>query len=320
MAGLFPIYLFTGDSFLTEKKYEVVLAQIQAEFKGSEVSLQSVYLSDTGLDSLLAQARNLPFLTAAQVFRIQDAGILKEKACEPLGRYLENFPKTSFLVFEAASIEKDHPLLKFAQKHGQAEQMEAAGRKSASAAFVRDKIRRAGKTIQPAVLQRLEEQMGDSPAFLDSLVEQMILYSGEEKEITEDMADHFQENWKTVDVFTLTDAIVGKRSGQALSLVKQLLEENDKELIAVLGLLHWQIRRFWQARVLLDEGNPEGVILKKCKISPRQAPFFMRQLKSFSRKKLEQCLEGLFQMDWKIKTGRAEGPLALETWVVQATS
>ncbi len=320
MSNLFPIYLFSGDSFLTEKKYEAVLAQIKDYFKGSEVAVQSAHLSDTSLDSILAQARNLPFLAAAQVFRVQDAGSLKEKNCEPLGRYLAAFPKTSFLIFEAASIEKDHPLVTFAQKHGQAEQMEAAGRKSASAAFIRDKIRRAEKTMAPAALQRLEEQMGDSPAFLDSVVEQLILYSGESKEITEDMFEIFEENWKSADVFSLTDAIMARKSGQALSVVKRLMEENDKDLISLLGLLHWQIRRFWQARVLLDEGNAENMIFKKCKVSPRQAPFFMRQVRAFPRKKLEECLEGLFQMDWKIKTGRADGPLALETWVVKATS
>ena len=314
--GLLPVYLFSGDSFLTEKKYEAVLSQVRSK-AGGEVALHTFHLSETPLDSILGQTRSLPFLASAQVFRLLDADAVKEKNCEPLERYLAAPSKTSFLIFEAASIEKSHPIVKLAEARGRAEILQAAGNKSASAAFIREKLRRAEKTASHAVLQRLEDQAGDAPAFLDSILDQLILYAGDRKEITEDMLELFEENWKSVDVFSLTDAILAKKSGRALILLKQILEENDKDLISLLGLLHWQIRRFWQARVLADEGQSEGVILKKCKVSPRQAPFFMRQLKSFSRKKLEECLEGLFQMDWKLKTGRGEGPLELEKWVVQ---
>ncbi len=45
--------------------------------------------------------------------------------------------------------------------------------------------------------------------------------------------------------------------------------------------------------------------------------FFMRQLQPLSRKKLEQALEGLFHLDWGLKSGRAEGAIDLEKWVVQ---
>ena len=47
---------------------------------------------------------------------------------------------------------------------------------------------------------------------------------------------------------------------------------------------------------------------------------FLKQLKNLSRARLEQSLEGLFQLDWKLKTGQAEDGPGLETWVVKSTS
>jgi len=71
---------------------------------------------------------------------------------------------------------------------------------------------------------------------------------------------------------------------------------------------------------LLDEGESEGRVMQKCRISPKQAPFFKRQFKHFSRVQLERALENLFQLDWKLKTGQVNGPLAMEAWVIETTS
>ena len=64
----------------------------------------------------------------------------------------------------------------------------------------------------------------------------------------------------------------------------------------------------------------QGTVLKKCHISSKQAPFFIRQLKLFSRSELEQAIENLFRLDWEMKTGRVDGPMGMEAWVVNATS
>lgn len=73
-------------------------------------------------------------------------------------------------------------------------------------------------------------------------------------------------------------------------------------------------------RVLADEGAPQVIIQKKCGVSAKQLHFLMRDVKRFSRSHLEKTLEELFLLDWKIKSGRTEGPTALESWVVEVTA
>lgn len=320
MAGSFPpAILLAGDLFLIEERYKTLLKDFQSKIKG-EIHTQSFKLTDTPLDSVLAEARTLPFLASFQVLRVQEAQSLKEKKQEPLANYLESPNANTVLILEAVELEKDSALAKLAGKKGQVFFLEDSEKKVAGAKLVREKLRRAGKTFAPGALERLEEQAGDAPAFIDSVIDQLILYMGDKTEITEDIVETFQENWKEPNIFTLTDAIVTRRRKEALVCLQQILEQGEKEIIPLIGMLHWQIRRFWQAKVLLEDGVSQNEIFKKCKIYPKQAPFFLRQLQALTRKKLEQALEGLFQLDWGLKTGRSEGAVDLEKWVVQLTS
>ena len=314
------LLLLAGDTYLAEKKFGAHVTQIQSEIKG-QIASQTFYLSQTPLETVLSAARNLPFFAAAQVFRVKEAGQTKEKQLEMLAAYLEHPSKETFLVFEAEMLAKDNPLAKLAAQKGQVWFPEDAEKKSAASRLIREKLRLSGKSLDSEALQRLEEETGDAPALLDSLLEQLILRAGDQKEITFEMFEAFRENWKEVDVFSLTDAVAAKNTGRALLLLRRLMEAADQEPFALVGILHWQIRRLWLARVLLDEGEPESVVLQKCKIfSPGKGGAFLHQARSFSRRQIEQALEGLFRLDWKLKTGQVEGEAALESWVVEAAS
>lgn len=317
---VYPAYLLAGDSFLTQTQFETLSAEIAKSFSG-EVLSRRVFLSETPLDTILKEARTLPFLVSAQIFRLQNAEVLKEKQLEPLAAYLAHPSETAFLIFESADLEKDSALVETLLKKGKVFWLEAADKKNAGLRFVREKAREAGKTLGPEALSKLEELAGTAPVFLETFINQLILYSGAEKEITPEMIAAFGEDWQETDVFKFIEALGAKRLQESIYLLKRVIKENeDGDLLSLVGLLHWQIRRLWQAKMLLEEGMPQSMVEKKCRISPKQAPFIMRQLKAYSLSKLEKVLEGLFQLDWAIKTGRAEDESGLEKWVIQTTA
>ncbi|HLD49983.1 MAG TPA: DNA polymerase III subunit delta [bacterium] len=314
------LLLLAGDSYLAGKKFTAHFAQIQAAIQG-QVSSQTVYLSQTPLETVLTASRNLSFLTRAQVFRVKEISQIKEKQLEMLAAYLARPAESAFFVFEAETLAKDSPLMKLLAKHGQIQIFEDSEKKSAGGRLIREKLRNAGKSLDAEALQRLEEEAGEAPALLDSLLEQLILRAGDQKEISFEMFEAFRENWKEVDVFSLTEAVAAKNAGRALTLLRRLLDAADQEPFALVGILHWQIRRLWLARILLDEGQPERNVLQKCKVfSAGKQGGFLRQVRSFSRPQIEKTLEGLFKFDWKLKTGQVEGEAALESWVVEAAS
>lgn len=312
------VFLACGDPFLTENCWNSFLAGFKAE-KG-EVTSQVFHISDSDLDSVLSQARGLSFLSNFQAFRIRE--IEKLKKLEALERYLEKPFEGTFLFFESAALAKDHPLVKLIgacpPQKGQVRFFETSSENKASGlAFVKQKLKNSGKTLAPGVLERLEQVAETAPSFMDSFLEKLILYSGDEKEITETSFETFHEKMEETDTFQLTNALFAGKPGQALITLKKLLAEDEKELIPLLGFLHWQVRKIWAARVLFDEGVPESEILRRAKVYSKQAPFFVRQYKQFKRERLEKAIEGLFRLDLEIKTGQLDGPLGLELWILE---
>lgn len=273
-------------------------------------------LTETSLEQILKDARALPFLASAQIFVLQNVDALKPPKVEMAVQYFQNPAPFSLLILEADALEKNHPLLEMAKKQGRVFYFDDKEKRSSSSRLIREMLKREGKTISHQAAAMLEQHMGEVPALLDSVLKQLVNFSGEKKEITETMVELFEEKWQEVNVFRFSEAVIAGNLDTALGLLRNLLEQNEGDTIALIGLLHWQIRRAWLGRSLMEEGQPEVILLKKCKVSPKQAPFFMRQLRTLSSQRLEHLLEGLFYLDWKVKTGELQGEPALEAWVI----
>ncbi len=310
-------FLIAGDSFLVEEKAKGLAASLEKKIRG-EVTRRTFRLGENPLAEVLRDARTLPFLAAAQIFMLREAEEIKKKDLETLASYLEHPSDTTFLIFQSDTLTSSSELTALVAKSGECYFLDAKDRRGAGGALVREKLRTLGKSAQPDALARLETQAEEAPAFLDSLLEQLATYAGDKKEITEEMVEAFEERWAQTDAFKLTDALGRRQTGEAVVLLRKILDQGEHDAISLVGMLHWHIRRLWQVRALLEDGEPESVILKKCKIYPKQAPFILRQVKLFTLEALENALEGLFQADWKAKTGQTAPEEAIELWVVRS--
>lgn len=313
-----PVYLISGDSFLIEEKSKQITAGFKKRYSG-EIFEQTFYLSETDFSGLLVQARTLPFLVSAQIFYVRDLPKFKKQDADIFKAYLENPPKTTLLILQTDSLEKLEELVQLAGHYGKIERLSSKEKKSAFQLFVKQKLKTAEKTMQGPALRRLEEAIGEMPSFLDSMLERLIAYAGKSSEITENMVLTFEENWTETSVFRLTDAVTSRKPDVALQVLQDLVGD-EREIPGLLGILHWQIRRLWLGAVLKESGEPPSLILKKCRVSEKQAPFFTRQLSRLSAKDLEKSLDGLFHLDWRLKTGRISGLSALEMWVLETAS
>lgn len=310
--------LILGDSYLAAERFQSIAADYSK--KDAALSSQTFYLKETPLKSVLSQARTLPFGVTTQIFRVMEAALLKKDDAEALEAYAGHPAPSTILVFAAEEMDAKSPVLAVFQKSGEVIRLDQGERQSASSRLIRERLKQAGKTMPQAVIRRIEEKAGEYPAFIDSLLTQLIQYAGDAPEITDEMAERFEENLSTVDVYKLMDAISARRLGDSLVLFNRYLEENEKEFLSFMGLLHWQFRRLWQASALLDDGISEATVLKKCKVYPNQSRNFLQQVKSFGRARLERGIEGLFQLDWAVKSGRAEERSGFERWLAELTA
>ena len=90
--------LLIGDPFLSQEKFQALCRLIEIKHPG-EIMLQSCRLSDVPFGRVLSDARTLPFLCSAQVFRIRDIERIKKEDVEELELYSQKPTAGTYLIF-----------------------------------------------------------------------------------------------------------------------------------------------------------------------------------------------------------------------------
>jgi len=300
-------------------EYDALIPQLQSALGGT-CEIQAFDVTDTPLIQILSAARSLPFLVDSQILRIKQADRLKESDLGELEAYLKTpFTKTS-LVLEADKAEERGRLAKLIHEFGAILRPVAADRLKQEALFLKSRLSEAKKTISPEAQKQLFDMCGEAPMFLATMIDRLILFAGDKTQIDAAMTTQFEENWTEVRIFDLSDAILSRNTGQALHVLRKLFEL-DNDIYSMLGFIHSQIKKLWQAKILLLEGlSPSQVAARLGMKSSYVAGNFFRSLENFQLKKLESAIDELHQLDWKSKSGRADGESGLELWLLRLTA
>ena len=188
--------------------------------------------------------------------------------------------------------------------------------RGAGAAFLQQKLAQYQKTMAPGARAKVLAMSGDAVMFLDSMIERLVQFAGDQKEIDEDMVLRFEENWTEMDVFKLTNALVDRDAARALKVFRDLMGFYEADLFSLVGILHWQLRQLWQAAMLLASGTSEREICSKLRMPPHR----LSALRRFPLERLEAAVEALYQIDKLSKTGQVEGVAAVEAWLLEYSS
>jgi DNA polymerase-3 subunit delta len=306
------VLLIAGDQFLREQKIKALTAGIEKS-AGGTLHLQSFDLDETPLETVLSAARTPSLFSSGQLIRAQSAASLKEPDLLALSAYLENPGKGTTLILEADDLKGASELQKIIKTKGQLILLAKEEARGTGAAFIQQKLSQYRKTMAPGAKARMLAMCGDAVMFLDTMLERLVQFAGEQKEIDEDMVNRFEENWTDMDVFKLTNALVDRDPSRALKVFRELMEFYEADLFSLVGILHWQLRQLWQAAMLLKAGVPEREISSKLRMSPAR----LNALRRFPVDKLESAVEALYQMDRKSKTGQLDGMAGLEAWLLE---
>ncbi|MBI4388494.1 MAG: DNA polymerase III subunit delta [Candidatus Omnitrophica bacterium] len=309
--------LFVGDLFLRKKKIEHTIQQILSSEERA-FNLLKFDLETISVENLVMQARSFPMLGRAQVFLVRSFERLKKENVLLLEAYFENPTEWSYFFFESDQVEENHPLLKLITRFGERFDCAPNDRKT-GIDFIHQKLKSGGQTITKEAWQFLEEKTGGDFTLLDACIEKLMLYWDQEKPIDVEPARKLVDEFLRFDTFDLTEAICEKNPSKALQVFRYLYEL-EGTAVPVIGLLNWQLKRIWQAKILTQERG-EREMLKFLRISPYRVPTFLKQVARFSFHTLEQAISQLFQIDWKLKTGQMNEQIVLEAFIVKlATS
>ncbi|MFA5160131.1 MAG: DNA polymerase III subunit delta [Candidatus Omnitrophota bacterium] len=309
------VFLISGDPFLRTQKAKALTTEIEKE-AGKPPACQTFNLDETPFETVLTAARTLPFFSSRQVIYAQGAGSLKEPDIAVLAAYLTNPAPGTTLILEADDLKGASELQKLIKTKGQLILLSKDEARGAGAIFIQQKLIQYRKTMTLGAKARILAMCGDAVMFLDTMLERLVQFAGDSREIDEDMVNRFEENWTEMDVFKLTNALVDRDPARALKVFRDLMEFYETDLFSLIGILHWQLRQLWQAAMLLTSGVPERGIGSKLRMSPSR----LSTLRRFPVERLESAVEALYQIDRKSKTGQVEGISGLEAWLLEYTA
>jgi len=175
-----------------------------------------------------------------------------------------------------------------------------------------------GQSLEEDARPAIEDWLRDDAevATADQRLEQLSLYAGERRTISRAMVERLVQVVTPSTVFAWAEAVGSGEVGLALQSVTAHAADAHRvpELIGVLG---WQFRRLWTARLRLEAGAPLRAIARDLRIPPRAYDRWSAQVQRWTVAALREAAQLLLNADRQVKRGEGEPRLLLELLVAR---
>jgi DNA polymerase-3 subunit delta len=276
-------------------------------------NLSHLYGYDLNFSELLTQAQTPSLMGGVQVFWISQADEIKKTDWMLFDSYCEKPEPQTYFIFEADELSDAHPLVKLVSHYGKHQNLKKQAGNGAD--LLRAKLRKHGKMLTPDAWEVLEERLGGSLKLMDLALDQLLIYS-ERSEINEEEVRGLTKEFLQYEPFDLTDALIRGDIPEALKIF-HFFYELSGDVTQITGLIHWQLKRIWQAKKMLERGERRDQMAKTLRIPPFRMAEFMKQLDQFEMKRVEELLRLLWEFDWNTKKGAVEGETGMEVFLSQ---
>lgn len=173
--------------------------------------------------------------------------------------------------------------------------------------------------IETAALELLQHRVDDQYTLAAKQLQQLALYVGPGQKITVADVDQVVEQVVDDDVFSLVANTLNDQQKAALTTYRQLLI-NGNEPIQLLSLITSQVRLLLQTKILRQNGFSQGDIAGQLKVHPYRVKLALQQERQFGLQQLKDMSLELVNLDYQIKSGRANKEQALQLLIIKFSS
>jgi DNA polymerase-3 subunit delta len=325
------LYVFHGEDEFSRSE---AIAQMRQKMDPVVGDLNTAVLDGRGLSlsELRAACDTMPFMGDRRLVIVHD--LISSSAggkgarggrgapgdgslLEGLEAYVPQAPESARLVLdESRSLPKGHRLLRLASEHDGYVRHFPLLADADLDRWIRQRAGAKGVGVSPQAVALLATYMGPNLRLLDQELEKLATYLGREGSIAGEDVERLVSSLQEANIFHMVDALGSRRRRRALALLQRLFEEENAPLY-ILAMMVRQFRLLLQARELDAQGVPVGQMAREMEVRGFVARKCLRQATNFRREELQTILEELLDIDVGIKTGRLEGALALELFVVR---
>jgi DNA polymerase-3 subunit delta len=267
---------------------------------GDEVGLTRLPGGTVALADLLDELATRSMWSPRRLVVVEEADAFVKNHRAALEEYADHPVRSSVLVLDAASWPSNTRLAAKVAKTGL--ELACTPLKPAEAAnWIRDHALRAyGKTIAREAAGVLIELVGIELGLLDQELAKLASYVGAAPAISVEAVRTVVGGWRAETTWTMIDAVLEGRSGEALALLDKLLHSGEPAM-KLLGGIHFVFRPLGTATEISRRGGPLRDALLQGGVKPFNVDRAVQYLRRATRPRAEQILQHLASAESQIK-------------------
>ena len=155
---------------------------------------------------------------------------------------------------------------------------------------------------------------------VDKLISELIkirdyFADGSDRELTLELVRDLVPQTLEDNIFLLTEALTSKNRKEAYRVFSDLMIQNE-EPIKLIVMIANQFRLLKQIQILQMRGMYEKDIASELGVHPYRVKIAIGQVRRFQADEIDKILKELADADLQIKTGKIDGQMALELFIL----
>jgi DNA polymerase-3 subunit delta len=169
--------------------------------------------------------------------------------------------------------------------------------------------------ISQEAAKKLVAYVGNDLWQMSNEVNKLISYKAN-KLISEEDIDLLVKAKMDVNIFRTLDAVAQRDKKTALRLLHEHLSQGENE-IYLFSMFIYQVRSLLKLKDLTEKGVPFYALAKQSGLHPFVVKKSWSQIRNFSLDQLKKIYRRLLEIELALKTGRLDGPTALDMLVAE---
>jgi len=297
-----PLYLFIGqEDFLSDECVDRVIRDLLTP-DTKAFNLDVMYGSKADVRDVLAHAASFPMMSDRRVVVVKefDKLLSGDVAKEVLSAYIEHPLDSTCLILMAENPDFRTKPFTDLKKIGSVFAFHPLYDNQVPV-WIANRCKIMGKEIDLEACRLLQAYIGNSLRSIYNEIEKLFTYLGDRARITpEDIADVVGVS-RGFTVFDLQNAVGEKSLGEALRIVKRMIETGEAPQLTIIMLTRY-FNLLWKVQEMLKQGLPESEMLSATRISPYYFKNYAEAAQRFTSDQIERCFATLLEADIRLKS------------------
>ncbi|MEG0903544.1 MAG: DNA polymerase III subunit delta [Lachnospiraceae bacterium] len=307
------IYFLYGEENYLKRQYKNKLSEAIIP---CDHSMNYAYYEGKGINvkEIIDLAETIPFFGDRRLIVMENTGFFKNPTPE-LADYIKALPETTYLLFIEAEVDKRGKLFKSVKDRGLIVELSRQEERTLIK-WIQGMVKQEGKQITDATIRHLLTKVGSDMEQIQKELEKLFCYVLDKNMITLEDVDAICTTQITNQIFSMVNAVADKKQKQALDYYYELLALKEPPL-RILFLLARQFRLLLQVKELEKQGSNRKIISEKTGLQNFVVGKYMDQSKHFTTSELIHILEACVETEEYVKTGRLDGVMGVELFIVK---